>query len=172
MAPEVLVTYARHNKTGEVIPQALIDKMQQAELFNQGFATTEYLAASMLDMAWHTLTATEERDALEFEKQTLDEFGLIPEIQSRYRSPYFAHIFGGGYDAGYYGYVWAEVLDADAFEAFKEKGLFNPELARSYRQNILSPGGSEPAMTLYKRFRGREPRIEPLLVRRGLVADN
>lgn len=170
MAPEVLVTYARHYKTGEAIPQELIDKMQQADLFNQGFTTTEYLAASILDMEWHTLESAEELDALAFEKQVFDRIGLIPEIQSRYRTPYFSHISAGGYDAGYYGYVWAEVLDADAFEAFEEQGLFNQELAQSYRSNILSPGGSEPAMTLYKRFRGREPRIEPLLERRGLAA--
>jgi peptidyl-dipeptidase Dcp len=166
--PEVLKTYARHYRTGEPIPQELIDKIQNSSLFNQGFNATEYLAASILDMDWHTLTVPEEKDARAFEKASMDAIGLIPEIIPRYRSPYFAHIFGGGYAAGYYSYIWAEVLDADAFEAFKEKGIFDPATARSFRQTLLSRGGTEEAMDLYVKFRGRKPSIEPLLKRRGL----
>jgi peptidyl-dipeptidase Dcp len=163
----VLPTYARHHATGEPIPQELIDKLSAASTFNQGFQTTEYVAASLLDMRWHTLTTPGHLDALRFEAEVMDEIGLIPEIISRYRTPYFAHIWAGEYSAGYYSYMWAEVLDADAFEYFKENGIFNPELARSYRENILEPGGSEPPMELYLRFRGREPNVEPLLRRRG-----
>ena len=166
--PEVLREYARHYKTGEPIPQEYIDKLEQSKHFNQGFATTEYLAAAFLDMDWHTLTEAKEQDAAAFEKQSLDRIGLIPEIVVRYRSPYFRHIFAGGYSAGYYSYIWAEVLDADAFEAFKETGLFNRETANSFRKNILASGNSDDPMALYKRFRGREPSIEPLLKRRGL----
>ena len=166
--PEVLREYARHYKTGEPIPQEYIDKLEQSKHFNQGFATTEYLAAAFLDMDWHTLTEAKEQDAAAFEKQSLDRIGLIPEIVVRYRSPYFRHIFAGGYSAGYYSYIWAEVLDADAFEAFKETGLFNRETANSFRKNILASGNSDDPMVLYKRFRGREPSIEPLLKRRGL----
>lgn len=167
-APEVLPGYARHVETGEPIPEELIEKLQRARQFNQGFATTEYLAASILDMRWHTLETAEELDAPAFEAEVLAEIGLIEEIAPRYRSTYFGHIFSGGYSAGYYSYVWAEVLDADGFEAFKEAGLFDRELADSYRQNILSAGGSEPPMELYRRFRGAEPSIDALLERRGL----
>jgi peptidyl-dipeptidase Dcp len=167
MHPDVLPTYATHYETGEPIPQELIDKLEATSKFNQGFATTEYVAASLLDMKWHTLTEPEALDALRFEAQVMDEIGMIPSIVTRYRTPYFGHVWGGGYAAGYYSYMWAEVLDADAFEYFKERGLFNPELARSYRENILEPGGSVPPMELYVRFRGQEPEVEPLLARRG-----
>lgn len=167
-APEVLPTYARHHETGEPIPDGLVQKLQQALKFNQGFATTEYLAASLLDMAWHTLRDAAEQDPLAFEARAVERMGLIPEILPRYRTPYFAHIFSGGYSAGYYSYIWAEVLDADAFEAFRQRGLFDPELARSYRQHILERGHSEPPMDLYRRFRGADPEIQPLLRRRGL----
>lgn len=167
MHPEVLPSYARHHETGEPISQELIDKLEAASTFNQGFATTEYVAASLLDMKWHTLPASEDLDVLEFEAGVMDEVGMLPAIVSRYRTPYFAHIWGGEYAAGYYSYMWAEVLDADAFAYFKENGIFNPELASSYRENILEPGGSEPPMELYVRFRGREPSVEPLLERRG-----
>jgi peptidyl-dipeptidase Dcp len=167
-APEVLPTYARHHESGELIPDDLIEKLQKAKKFNQGFITAEYLAASILDMRWHTLRDAKERDPLTFETGVMQAIGMIPEISSRYRTPYFAHIFSGGYSAGYYSYVWAEVLDADGFEAFKQRGLFDPDLALSYRKNILEAGGSEPPMELYKRFRGAEPSIEPLLARRGL----
>ena len=166
--PEVLKMYARHYKTGEPIPDALLEKMQKARLFNQGFETVEYLAASFLDMDWHTLTEPKEADAAAFDAAAMARIGLIPEIVSRYLSPYFSHIFSGGYSAGYYSYVWAEVLDSDAFQAFKETSLFDRATAGSFRRNILERGGTEEPMTLYKRFRGREPRIEALLKKRGL----
>ncbi len=165
--PEVLKMYARHYETGEPIPQELIDKIKQASKFNQGFATVEYLSASFLDMDWHTLTEASTLGALDFENESLEKIGLIPEIVVRYRSPYFSHIFSGGYSAGYYSYIWAEVLDADAFQAFKETSLFDPETAGAFRK-LLAAGGSEDPMVLYKRFRGAEPKIEPLLEKRGL----
>jgi peptidyl-dipeptidase Dcp len=167
-APEVLPAYARHHESGEPIPDDLIEKLQKVKKFNQGFRTAEYLAASILDMRWHALRDGKERDPLTFETGIMQAIGMIPEISSRYRTPYFAHIFSGEYSAGYYSYIWAEVLDADGFEAFKQRGLFDPDLALSYRKNILEAGGSEPPMELYKRFRGAEPSIEPLLARRGL----
>ena len=166
--PEVLKMYARHYKTGEPIPDALLEKMQKAKLFNQGFETVEYLAASFLDMDWHTLAEAKELDAAAFDAAAMARIGLIPEIVSRYLSPYFSHIFSGGYSAGYYSYVWAEVLDSDAFQAFKETSLFDRATAGSFRRNILERGGTEEPMALYKRFRGREPRIEALLKKRGL----
>jgi peptidyl-dipeptidase Dcp len=166
--PAVLKMYARHYQTGEPIPDELIAKINESEKFNQGFITVEYLAAAFLDMDWHTLTQISEIDPLEFEKYSLGRIGLIPEIVVRYRSPYFKHIFSGGYSSGYYSYIWAEVLDADAFQAFKEKGLFDPQTAQAFRQNILATGGSEDPMVLYKRFRGAEPNKDALLVRRGL----
>lgn len=166
--PEVLKVYARHYKTGEVIPQELIRKLQKSSHFNQGFATTEFMAAALLDMAYHTVQSTEPLDVEKFERETLKKLGLIPEITVRYRSTYFSHIFDGGYSAGYYAYTWAEVLDADAFEAFKETGdIFNPEKARAFH-TLLAKGGSEEAMKLYTDFRGKEPSIEALLKRRGL----
>lgn len=166
--PEVMKVYARHYKTGEVIPQHLIDKLQKSSHFNQGFATTEFMAAALLDMAYHTIRTAEPIDVEKFERETLNNLGLIPEITVRYRSTYFSHIFDGGYSAGYYAYTWAEVLDADAFEAFKETGdIFNPEKAEAFH-HLLAKGGSEEAMKLYSDFRGKEPSIEPLLKRRGL----
>ncbi len=170
LEPEVLKIYARHYETGEPIPDELVAKIQKARKFNQGFETVEYLAASFLDMDWHTLTTPKEREATAFERESMARIGLIPEIVVRYRSPYFNHVFGGGYAAGYYSDIWSEVLDADAFQAFKEKGIFDPATARSFRVNILERGGSEEPMTLYKRFRGREPSVKPLLERRGLEA--
>jgi peptidyl-dipeptidase Dcp len=167
--PDVLKSYAHHYKTGEVIPQPLIDKIQRSGKFNQGFITVEYLAASFLDMDWHTLTDPKPADANAFEKKSLDRLGLIPEIVVRYRSPFFAHIFSGGYSAGYYSYIWAEVLVEDAFEAFKEKGLFDQATAQSFLKNILERGGSDDAMKMYERFRGKKPTIEPLLKKRGLM---
>ena len=166
--PEVLKTYARHYQTGEVIPLELVNKIEQAGKFNQGFATVEYLAASYLDMDWHTLAEPKEPDVTAFEDASMAKIGMPREIVPRYRSPYFRHIFAGGYSAGYYAYIWAEVLSADAFQAFKEKGIFDPVTARSFRTNVLERGGSEEAMTLYQRFRGREPSVEPLLEKRGL----
>ena len=167
--PEVLKKYAKHYQTGEVIPIELVEKIKNSSKFNQGFATTEYLAASFLDMDWHTITEPVSIDANTFEKNSMNKIGLIPEIKPRYRSTYFNHIFAGGYSSGYYSYIWAEVLDADAFAAFEKTGdVFNPELAGKLRKYILSSGGTEDAMELYKKFRGSEPGIEPLLKRRGL----
>jgi len=167
--PEVIKTYARHYQTGEPIPQALIDKIRNADLFNQGFATVEFEAACYLDLDWHTLTDAAEQDTLKFENAAMAKIGLIPEIVVRYRSPYFQHIFSGGYSAGYYSYLWSEVLDSDAFQAFKETSLYDARTARSFRENILSRGDTEEPMTLYKRFRGREPKVEPLLKKRGFL---
>jgi peptidyl-dipeptidase Dcp len=166
--PEVLKMYAKHYETGEVIPQELVDKLKKAGHFNQGFANVEYLAASFLDMDWHTLTEAKELDAHKFETESLNRIGLIPEIIVRYKSPYFNHIFSGGYSSGYYSYIWAEVLDADAFQAFKEASIFDQKTAQSFRENILERGGTEDPMVLYKRFRGAEPTVEPLLKKRGL----
>ncbi|MGZ7066661.1 MAG: M3 family metallopeptidase, partial [Candidatus Aminicenantales bacterium] len=168
--PQVLKMYAKHYKTGEPIPDALIDKINKSRFFNQGFETVEYVAASFLDMDWHTITEPREVDPLKFEADSMARIGLIPEIVSRYRTTYFTHIFSSaiGYSAGYYSYIWAAVLDSDAFEAFKETSLFDQATARSFRTNILEKGDSEDPMVLYKRFRGREPRIEPLLKKRGL----
>jgi peptidyl-dipeptidase Dcp len=167
--PEVLALFAKHYKTGEIIPKALVDKIHKSSLFNQGFATTEYLAASLLDMAYHTVTKPiAEGSVLSFEKKELDKIGLIPEIISRYRSTYFNHIFGGGYSAGYYSYIWSAVLDSDGFEAFKKNGIFDQKTAESFRKNVLERGKTDDPMTLYKNFRGAEPSIEPLLKKRGL----
>jgi len=167
--PEVIKTYAKHYQTGEPIPQELVDKIKKADLFNLGFSTVEYMAACYLDMDWHTLSEPVEEDATAFENAAMKKIGLIPQIVVRYRSPYFQHIFSGGYSAGYYSYIWSEVLDADAFQAFKETSLFDQATAKSFRENILSKGGSEDAMELYKRFRGREPKVEPLLKRKGFL---
>jgi peptidyl-dipeptidase Dcp len=169
LEPEVLKLYALDYRTGEPIPAGLVAKIKQAETFNQGFTTTEYLAACLLDMDWHTLTSTALQDAAVFDKAAMEKIRLPPEIVVRYRSPYFSHVFGegGSYAAGYYSYIWSEVLDKDAFEAFKEKGLFDQQTAAAFRV-LLEKGGSEDAMTLYKAFRGREPSIEPLLEARGL----
>ncbi len=166
--PDVLKVYAKHYETGEVIPKELLDKLTKASHFNQGFITVEYLAASFLDMDWHTLTEAKEMDVIAFENESMTRIGLIPEIVSRYRSSHFRHIFSGGYSSGYYSYIWAEVLDADAYEAFRETSLFDPTTAKSFRENIMSRGGTEDPMTLYLRFRGAEPSVEPLLKNRGL----
>lgn len=165
---QVLKMYAKHYQTGEVIPDELIQKIVNSRLFNQGFETVEYLAASFLDMDWHMLTDNKERDVTEFEKKVYEKIGLLPEIESRYQSTNFSHIMGG-YAAGYYSYIWAAVLDADAFEAFVEKGnLFDKATADAFRKFILAKSGSEDSMTLYKKFRGREPKVDALLKRRGL----
>jgi len=167
--PEVLALYAKHYKTGEVIPETLVKKMQNSSTFNQGFAMAEFLSAARLDMDWHTITDTIERESNSFEQQSLTRMGLIPQIVVRYRSPYFSHIFSGGYSAGYYSYIWSEVLDSDAFEAFKEKNnVFEKETATSFRKNILEKGGTEDPMKLYVDFRGREPQKDALLRKRGL----
>lgn len=167
--PDVLKLYAKHYQTGEVIPDALIVKMQEAGNFNQGFTTTELVAAAILDMNWHTTTDAQEFDIEEFETEAMNKIGLISEIIPRYKSTYFAHIFDGGYSSGYYSYLWSEVLDADAFEAFAEKGIFDRATGQSFRDNILSKGGSEDPMTLYKQFRGAEPNPDYLLKNRGFI---
>lgn len=166
---EVLKMYAKHYETGEVITDELLEKMEASSKFNQGFITVEFTSAAYLDMNWHTLTEPVEKETLAFEKESLDKIGLIPEIVVRYRSPYFAHIFAGGYSSGYYGYQWAAVLDADAFEAFKETALFDQETAKSFRENILEMGGTDDPMKLYKQFRGAEPSTDPMLKRKGLI---
>jgi peptidyl-dipeptidase Dcp len=168
--PEVLRMYARHYETGEVIPDELIEKLEASGKFNQGFATVEYMAASYLDLAWHALTEPTEPDPLAFEDQEMERIGLIDEIIPRYRSTYFAHIFSGGYSAGYYSYIWAEVLDQDAFLAFKETSLFDQDTAARLREHVLSKGSSRPGMELYEAFRGRQPSIDALLENRGLTS--
>jgi len=169
LTPEIIRSYARNHQTNEPIPDELIEKIRNASLFNQGFETTELLAAMFLDMDWHTLSDETEHEPIAFDKNSMDRIHLIPEIVVRYRSPYFAHIFSGGYSAGYYSYIWSEVLDSDAFQAFKEAGLFNKDLAMSYRKNILESGSTEDPMFLYKRFRGAPPKIDALLEKRGLI---
>ena len=164
---EVLASYARHYETDEVIPDELVAKIEAAANFNQGFMTTELAAAAVLDMKWHEISEVPS-DPLAFEAQICKEMGLIDEIIPRYRSTYFAHIFSGGYNAGYYSYLWAEVLDKDAFELFMQKGIFDNETAMSYRRNILEKGGSDEPMELYRRFRGADPDTGALLRGRGL----
>jgi len=167
--PEMLQLFAKHYKTGEVIPQKLVDKIIASGKFNQGFATVEYLAASMLDMDYHILTNAENLNIEEFEAASMKKIGMINEIIPRYKTTYFNHIWANGYEAGYYSYIWAEVLDTDAFNSFVVSGdLFNKQIATSFRKNILSKGGTIDAMIMYKNFRGQEPLIEPLLVKRGL----
>lgn len=165
--PEVLKMYATHYQTGQVIPDELITKIRNQKTFNQGFMTTELLAAAILDMNLHNLTSTDGLDVVKFEKEAMDKLGLIPEIAPRYRTTYFNHIVGG-YAAGYYSYLWANVLDADAFEAFKEKGIFDQQTADLYRKNILEKGDSQDPMVLYRNFRGAEPKLDPMLRNRGM----
>ena len=167
--PEVMKMFARHYQTGEVIPQELIEKITASEHFNQGFTTVEYMSACYLDMDIHTMTDTAMIEAIAFENQAMAKIGLIPEIVVRYRIPYFAHIFAGGYSSGYYSYLWAEVLDADAFEAFKETSLFDRVTASAFRDNVLSRGGTDDPMKLYRQFRGKEPDVTPMLKRKGLI---
>jgi peptidyl-dipeptidase Dcp len=166
--PEFLRLYAKHYQTGKVIPDALIEKLQQASTFDQGFATTEYLAASLLDMHYHTMDRDLHEDINAFEKAAMKKIGLIDEIIPRYRSTYFGHIFSGGYSAGYYSYIWSGVLDTDAFAAFKETSLFNKAKADAFRKHVLEKGGTEDPMELYVKFRGAKPGIQPLLNKRGL----
>ena len=167
--PEVLATYAFHYQTGEVIPAELVAKIEAASNFNQGFTTGELCAASILDMKWHELSSIEGVDVEAFEAKACEEMGLIKELIPRYRSTYFNHIFGSsGYSAGYYSYLWAEVLDKDAYELFKQKGIFDKETAMSLRRNVLEKGGSEEPMTLYRNFRGADPDPGALLRARGL----
>ena len=167
--PQVLEHYAFHYQTGEMIPKALVDKIKAAANYGKGFATVEYLAASYLDMDYHVMKNPQEMDVLQFEANTLAGRGLMPQIPPRYRSTYFLHTMTGGYTAGYYSYLWSELLDADGFKAFEETGdIFNKELAEKFRRHILQPGGSEDPMNMYIHFRGAAPGIEPLLENRGL----
>ena len=171
--PEVLKQYAVHYRTNEVIPQYLIDKLRRSRLFNQGFMTTELIAASLSDMDIHSLSEYEPFDPMAFEREALTEKrGLIPQIEPRYHYPYFSHIFDGGYSAGYYFYTWAAVLDKDVFEAFRESGdLYNKKIADDFRRKVLARGGSADGMTLYRDFRGKEPDKRPMLRSRGLWTD-
>ena len=169
LEPEVLKVYAKHYQTGEIIPQEIVDKLEKANKFNMGFITVEYLAASLLDMEYHAVKEPSDLDIRDFENKTMEKYGLIPEIKPRYRSTYFNHIWGGGYSAGYYSYMWCEVLDSDAFQAFRETGdIFNSEVASRFEKEILSKGGSRDALEMYIAFRGKEPGIEALLENRGL----
>ena len=169
--PEVLAVFARNHETGEVIPLELVEKIRKARTHNQGFKTTEYVAASLLDMNWHNLSAIDAssaESAREYEVEVLNEYGKIEQIEPRYRSAYFSHIFAGGYSAGYYAYLWSEILDSDGFEAFKEAGdIYDPELAKRLKENVYEAGGKEEADILYRKFRGKDPSIDPLLRNRG-----
>ena len=171
--PEMLAMYAKHYQTGEVIPIELVEKIRAAANHNQGFYTTEYVAASLLDLAWHSLSVEEAQqitDARAFEREVLESYGLIDEIEPRYRSQYFSHIFAGGYSAGYYAYLWSEILDADGFAAFKQaEDIWDPELAGRLKRWVYEAGGLKPADELYRNFRGQDPSIEPLLEGRGFI---
>ena len=171
--PEMLAMYAKHYQTGEVIPIELVEKISAAANHNQGFYTTEYVAASLLDLAWHSLSVEEAQQITEarvFEREVLESYGLIEEIEPRYRSQYFSHIFAGGYSAGYYAYLWSEILDADGFTAFKQaEDIWDPELAGRLKRWVYEAGGLRPADELYRNFRGQDPSIEPLLEGRGFI---
>jgi len=169
LEPQVLKVYAKHYQTGEIIPSEIVEKLEKAGKFNTGFVTVEYLAAALLDMEYHSLTEPVDLDIRAFEKTAMDKYGLIPEIKPRYRSTYFNHIWAGGYSAGYYAYIWSEILDADAFQAFKETGnIFNKEVAARFEKEILSRGGTRDPLDMYIAFRGKEPNIDALLINRGL----
>ncbi|MFL5477076.1 MAG: M3 family metallopeptidase, partial [Gemmatimonadales bacterium] len=170
LEPDVFARYARHYQTGVPMPQDLVQRIKKTRTFNQGYATTEYLAAALLDLAWHTLpSGTPEQDVESFERQALARYHVdLPEIPPRYRTPYFSHIWDGGYSAAYYAYLWSEVLDHDAYAWFVEHGGMTRENGQRYRDMILSRGSTEDLGTLYRAFRGRDPSIEPLLQQRGL----
>lgn len=169
LEPDVLKEYAKHYQTGEVIPADIVDKLDKTSKFNIGFTTTEFLAAALLDMEYHSISESADLDIRDFENKAMAKWGLIPEIKPRYRSTYFNHIWGGGYSAGYYSYYWSEMLDADAFQAFKETGdIFNPDIASKFEKEILARGGSKDALEMYIAFRGKEPGIDALLTNRGL----
>jgi len=171
--PSVLANYAKHHETGEPMPKALLDKVQASAQFNQGFATTEYLAATLLDQRWHTLAANQvpaSGDVLSFEAKALSDAGVdFAPVPPRYRTTYFSHIFAGGYAAGYYSYIWSEVLDADSVEWFRENGGLTRKNGDHFRATLLSRGGSKDALEQFRDFRGREPQIASLLKRRGLA---
>jgi peptidyl-dipeptidase Dcp len=171
MRPEVLKTYAKHAQTGEVIPDALIDRMLKAETFNQGFATVEFVASALIDQRYHALTKAQAQniDAADFERKAMADLGAIPQIPMRHRSPHFSHVFGGGYSASYYAYMWSDVLDSDGFAAFSESGdIFNPELAMRLKQNVYSAGNTRDWNEGYIAFRGKAPTVDALLASRGL----
>jgi peptidyl-dipeptidase Dcp len=170
--PEVLANYAKHHETGEPIDQGVVDRIRASETFNEGFATSEYLAAALLDQAWHTLSpddAAAVEDVAAFEAAALADAGLDnPAVPTRYSSTYFAHVFSGGYDAGYYSYIWSEVLDADTVQWFTENGGLTRENGDRFRRLLLGVGGSKDPLDAYREFRGRDAEIAPLLARRGL----
>jgi peptidyl-dipeptidase Dcp len=168
--PEALTRYARHHETGEPLPDRLVGRLAEAARYGQGFATTEYLAAALLDQAWHALSADDRvEDVARFEATALEKAGVaVPGVPPRYHSTYFAHVFSGGYSAGYYSYIWSEVLDADTVEWFRENGGLTRRNGDHFRRELLSRGGSLDAMTAFRAFRGRDPEIQPLLTRRGL----
>jgi peptidyl-dipeptidase Dcp len=170
----VFANYAKHYQTGKPMPQALVEKIKKARTFNQGYATTEYLAAALLDMAWHSLTPDQPQQDLDvFEQTALRNFHIdMPQVPPRYHTAYFSHIWDNGYAAGYYAYLWSEVLDDDAYYWFKEHGGMNRANGQRYRDMILAPGGTADAATLYRAFRGRDPSVEPLLEERGLKSGN
>jgi len=171
LEPRVFANYAKHYQTGAPMPQALVDKINKSRTFNQGYATTEYVAAALLDMAWHTLPADAPlQDVNTFEPAALTRFNInLPEVPPRYHTNYFSHIWGGGYSAGYYAYLWSEVIDDDAYYWFKEHGGLTRENGQRFREMVLSRGGTQDAAALYRNFRGRDPQVQPLLEERGLV---
>jgi peptidyl-dipeptidase Dcp len=171
MWPEVLENYARHYQTGEHLPQEWVKRLDEAKTFNEGHATTSYLESAVLDLAWHSLSADEVvTDVIDFEDKAIANYGLnYPEVPTRYRSTYFSHIFAGGYSAGYYGYIWSEILDADTVEWFKANGGLTRANGDHFRKELLSRGGSVESLQMFRNFRGRDALIEPLLKRRGLI---
>jgi peptidyl-dipeptidase Dcp len=171
--PEILSNYAKHYQTGVPMPKELLDKVQASQKFNEGYRTTEYLAASLLDQSWHQLGAEQiPADVLGFEANALHQAGVdFPLVPPRYRTTYFSHVFSGGYSAGYYGYLWAEKLDADTVEWFKENGGLSRKNGDRFRKMLLSKGGTMDAMDMYRAFRGRDAEIQPLLERRGLTGN-
>ena len=170
LEPSVLANYAKHFRTGKPMPRALVDKIKKSRTFNQGYKTTEYLAAALLDMAWHELPAgAPKQDVNAFERSSLQRFDVdMPQVPPRYHTTYFSHIWPGGYAAGYYAYLWSEVIDDDAWYWFKENGGMTRANGRRFREMILSRGGTQDAAALYRAFRGRDPKVEPLIEERGL----
>ncbi|HEY0593061.1 MAG TPA: M3 family metallopeptidase, partial [Thermoanaerobaculia bacterium] len=172
--PAVFANYAKHYQTGEAMPKELVEKIRKVKTFNQGFATTEYLAAALLDMAWHSLPADAPlQDPAKFEKDALAKYKVdLAEVPPRYHTPYFSHIWGGGYSAGYYSYLWSEVLDQDAYYWFRENGGMTRANGQRFRDMILAKGGTMDAAAMYRAFRGRDASVEPLLIERGLKGTN
>ena len=173
LEPAVFANYAKHYQTGKPMPADLVDKIKKSRTFNQGFATTEYLAAALLDMAWHALPADAPmQDVNAFEPEALKRYSIdMAEVPPRYRTTYFSHIWGGGYSAGYYAYLWSEVLDDDAYYWFRENGGMTRANGQRFREMILSRGGTQDPAALYRAFRGRDPVVQPLLEQRGLISD-